>query len=139
MFSCTDVIRQGGRDSVEIALPFLDDHFNNIILFVERGDDGLIVTDHTYYVPSAMDAGVNFLASPNKTALESYCSALGVKCSDGEIWSDAFGEDDLPLAINSVLQVCLFVCSVCDFVSSGGIKNATAPAQVDRLSLNRKH
>ena len=91
-------------NSIRIETPFLDNSFDNIILYVNHRNSKIIISDNGWTLDYLETHGFTFkIGSPKYILLHSILKMFDLDIFDGEIYIECV-EDNFPLAKQKILQ-----------------------------------
>jgi hypothetical protein len=105
------------ESSCQIATPFLDRHNDEIEIYVERSNGGLLLTDDGYTIADLESTGMSFNTPHRQAHLKAILSGFGVREKDRELQLTAT-ERDFPQKKHSLVQAILAVNDM--FVMASG-------------------
>lgn len=94
--------------SCQIATPFLDRHNDEIEIYVERSNGGILLTDDGYTISDLESTGMNFKTPHRQAHLQAVLNGFGVRQKDGELQTTAT-EKDFPQKKHNFVQAILAV------------------------------
>jgi hypothetical protein len=94
--------------SCQIATPFLDRHNDEIAIYVERSNGGILLTDDGYTIADLESTGMTFSTPHRRGHLQTILNGFGVRQIDGELQVVAT-ERDFPQKKHSLVQAILAV------------------------------
>jgi hypothetical protein len=94
--------------SCKIATPFLDRHNDEIEIYVEKKNGGILLTDDGYTIADLQAAGMTFSTDKRKAHLTSILNGFGVRQEGDELQVSATPQD-FPQKKHSLLQAMLAV------------------------------
>ena len=96
------------ESSCQIATPFLDRHNDEIEIYVERSNGGLLLTDDGYTIADLESTGMSFNTPHRQAHLKAILSGFGVREKNRELQLTAT-ERDFPQKKHSLVQAILAV------------------------------
>jgi hypothetical protein len=107
-------LKQGLRineleSSCQIATPFLDRHNDEIEIYVERCNGGLLLTDDGYTVADLLATGMKFHTPRRKAHLTSVLNGFGVRLTEDDEIQVLATPQDFPQKKHSLVQAILAV------------------------------
>src|SRR5438552_16365170 len=92
----------------KIATPFLDRHNDEIEIYVERRNGGLLLTDDGYTLFDLEASGMTLSTEKRKAHLQAILNGFGVHLEGGELQARAT-EQDFPQKKHNLMQAMLSV------------------------------
>ena len=94
--------------SCQVATPFLDRHNDEIEIYIEKRNGGLVLTDDGYTLTDLQATGMTFETAKRKTHLQSILNGFGVRQENGELLVAATAHD-FPQKKHALVQAILSV------------------------------
>jgi len=91
-----------------ISTPFLDRHNDEIEIYVEKRNGGLVLTDDGYTIADLEAAGMSFETEKRKTHLQPILSGFGVRLENKEVLVAA-STHDFPQKKHALIQAILSI------------------------------
>jgi hypothetical protein len=106
-------LKQGLRVSemetcCQISTPFLDRHNDEIEIYVEKRNGGLVLTDDGYTIADLEATGMSFETEKRKAHLQSILNGFGVRLENNEVLVAA-SPHDFPYKKHALLQAILSI------------------------------
>lgn len=106
-------LKQGLRISeldtcCQISTPFLDRHNDEIEIYVEKRNGGIVLTDDGYTLADLEATGMNFGTEKRKTHLQSILNGFGVRLENKEVLVAA-SVSDFPQKKHALVQAILSI------------------------------
>lgn len=96
------------ESSRQISTPFLDRHNDEIEIYVQQSNGGLLLTDDGYTIADLESTGMTFNTPHRRTHLSAILNGFGVREKEGELQLTAT-ERDFPQKKHSLVQAILAV------------------------------
>ena len=92
----------------QISTPFLDRHNDEIEIYVEKRNGGIVLTDDGYTIADLEATGMNFETEKRKAHLQSILNGFGVRLEDNEVIVAA-SPHDFPQKKHALVQAILSI------------------------------
>jgi len=103
-------IKEIGNDCVELTTPFLDRHNDCIQFYIQKSEDGYVLTDGGYFISDLLDAGFNF-SERRENVFKTILSGFEIDICDDclKVYSD---KNNFPELLNNLIQASVLTGSL---------------------------
>ncbi len=95
-------------NAVEITTPFLDQHNDNIQLYVEKENSALVISDDCYTLNNLKMSGCDLDTDKRKEILYSILTSFGIKLDDDKLFIEAT-KQSFPKKMHAFLQAVMAI------------------------------